>query len=110
MTAEEPREPESYYRVPGIVLAEGPAGPRARIAGTGIEVFEVIGPYLSMDRDAKRLRKRFHWLSPEQLRAALTYYERYRDEIDERLQREDEVDPEEIRRLVQARYGASPRR
>ena len=69
-------------RCPGILFADGPSGRRARIAGTGIDVREVIGAYRSLGRNFARLRKSYHWLSEPQLRAALGYYKAYPDEID----------------------------
>ncbi len=36
------------HRCPGIVFSEGVSGRRARIAGTGIEVWEVIASYKSV--------------------------------------------------------------
>ena len=70
-------------RCPGIVFADGVSGRRARIAGTGIEVWEVISTYRSVDKDFSRLQKAYHWLTEQQLRAAIGYYTAYREEIDE---------------------------
>ena len=72
-------------RIPGIVFADGAAGRRARIAGTGIEVFEVIQQYLNVDRDWGQTQETYHWLTPEQLSAAIAYYTAYPEEIDEWL-------------------------
>ena len=44
-------------RCPGIVFTEGVNGYRIRIAGTGIEVWEVIASYKNVDEDFKRLHK-----------------------------------------------------
>ena len=68
---------------PGIVFADGVSGRRARVAGTGLEVWEVILTYRSVDKDFKRLQKAYHWLTEQQLRAAIGYYTAYRQEIDE---------------------------
>ena len=70
------------HRCPGIVFSEGVSGRRARIAGTGIEVWEVIASYKSVGEDVARLRTAFNWLSELQLRAALGYYRAYPKEID----------------------------
>ena len=70
------------HRCPGIVFTEGVSGRRARIAGTGIEVWEVIANYRSVGEDVARLRTAFNWLSELQLRAALGYYRAYPKEID----------------------------
>ncbi|OGL41254.1 MAG: hypothetical protein A2161_22475 [Candidatus Schekmanbacteria bacterium RBG_13_48_7] len=69
-------------RCPGIVFAEGANGRRARVAGTGIEVWEIIASYQSVGGKFERLKKAYHWLSPEQLRASLVYYSLYGLEID----------------------------
>jgi uncharacterized protein (DUF433 family) len=71
--------------MPGIVFAEGPAGRRARVAGTGVEVFEVIATYRSVDSDWELLKRSYEWLSEDQLQAALDYYAAYPDQIDEWL-------------------------
>jgi uncharacterized protein (DUF433 family) len=74
-------------RCPGIVLAEGVNGRRARVAGTGIEVWEILANYQSLNQDFNRLKKAFHWLTPDHLRAALGYYAAYPEEIDELIDR-----------------------
>lgn len=76
-------EAEKLRRVPGIVFADGPAGRRARIFGTGLEVFEVIEDYLDIGRDRAALDEIYDWLTPAQLDAALAYYTAYPEEIDE---------------------------
>ena len=70
-------------RCPGIVFVDGVSGRRARIAGTGLEVWEVISTYRSVNQDFGRLQKAYHWLTEQQLRAAIGYYAVYREEIDE---------------------------
>lgn len=46
---------------------------RARIAGTGLDVFEVWCVYQHVAQDFIRLRSAFDWLSEAQLRAALAF-------------------------------------
>lgn len=70
-------------RCPGIVFTEGVSGRRAKMGGTGIEVWEIIFTYKSVGKDLKRLKKGYHWLSTEQIRAALSYYSIYPQEIDQ---------------------------
>ncbi len=72
-------------RCPGILFADGPTGRRARLAGTGLEVWEVIATYLSVERDPVRLRQTYPWLSEAHLRAALGYYAAYPHEIERRI-------------------------
>ena len=84
-------------RCPGILFAEGIGGRRARVAGTGIEVWEVIAAYKSMKEDFKRLQKAYHWLSTEQLKAALGYYTVYPREIDRLIQQNEQWTDEKVR-------------
>ena len=84
-------------RCPGILFAEGTGGRRARVAGTGIEVWEVIAAYKSMKEDFKRLQKAYHWLSAEQLRAALGYYTVYPQEIDRLIEQNEQWNEKKVR-------------
>lgn len=78
-------------RIPGILFADSPSGGRlARIAGTGLEVFEVVQAYRSVENSWARLKEAFHWLSDTQFRAALAYAEAYPDEIEERIRRDEQ--------------------
>ena len=77
-------------RCPGIVFASGVSGRRARVAGTGIEVWEVIAQYKSSNRDQKLLQQAFHWLTPGQIKAALGYYAAYPAEIDALIARNEQ--------------------
>jgi uncharacterized protein (DUF433 family) len=76
-------------RCPGILFADGPTGRRARIAGTGLDVWEVIATYKSLENDPARLRRAYHWLSEVQLRAALGYYVAYPEEIEAQIRRNE---------------------
>ena len=69
-------------RCPGIVFVNGVRGKKAKIAGTGLDVWEIIATYKSVNNKFPRLRKAYHWLSDQQLKAAIGYYTAYRDEID----------------------------
>jgi len=69
-------------RCPGIVFADGPMGRRARIEGSGLEVWELVASYLAVGRDEARLRATYHWLTERQILAALGYYRAYPEEID----------------------------
>jgi uncharacterized protein (DUF433 family) len=85
-------------RCPGIVLSEGVSGRRARVAGTGIEVWEIVANYQSLDEDFARLKKAFHWLTSDQLRTALGYYTAYPGEIDELIARNQGWDSQTIKK------------
>ena len=82
-------------RIPGIVFADGPAGRRATVAGTGLDVWEVISTW-KHDEQWTSLRASYDWLTDFQLRSALAYYKLYPDEIDARLAAEERWTPERV--------------
>jgi uncharacterized protein (DUF433 family) len=94
------REAIRMRRVPGIHFVEGVGGTRrAAVAGTGLEVWEVVRTYnKEVGEDYGELRKSYPWLSEPQLRAALSYYELYPDEIEARLELEESWTPERLKR------------
>lgn len=77
---------------PGIYFASEPAGRTAKIAGTGLAVWEVLRDY-GQDQDIERVRQAFGHLSQAQITAAVMYWSRY---------------PEEIRREVEANAALTP--
>lgn len=81
---------------PGIVFTEGTSGRRARIAGTGIEVWEVIATYTGVGEDFSRLQKAYHWLTEQQLRAAIGYYKAYKDEVDRLIKQNEELNKKSV--------------
>jgi uncharacterized protein (DUF433 family) len=91
------REAIRMRRCPGILFAEGTSGRRAGVAGTGIEVWEVIATYKSVKEDFKRLQKAYHWLSGEQIKAALGYYAIYPQEIDRLIEQNEQWNDEKLR-------------
>lgn len=97
MATEALTEAEKMEKVPGIIFADGPAGRRARIAGTGIDVWEVINEHRICGEDRNATAAALDMLTPEQLQAAFEYYAAFPAEIDERLRREAEITPEYIR-------------
>lgn len=76
-----PEQAERMRKVPGILFACGASGVRARIAGTGLEVWELISDYLAEGKDREAVAEIFDWLTPEQIGAAVAYFEAYPDEI-----------------------------
>ena len=76
-------------RCPGIVFTDGVTGRKARVAGTGLEVWEIITTYIGVKQNAKRLQKAYHWLTEQQLRAAIGYYTVYREEIDRQIEQNE---------------------
>jgi uncharacterized protein (DUF433 family) len=81
-----------------VVFGDGPAGRRAVVAGTGLDVWEVVATWQAAAKDFDLLRQNYSWLTGPQLRAALAYYGLYRDEIDARLEREARWTPERVAR------------
>jgi hypothetical protein len=79
---------------PGIVFRAGPTGRRAGLA-RGPDVWEVIADLQRAKRqggaDAVETVVRGTGLSEEQVRLAAAYYDRYPDEVDARIARNDEL-------------------
>jgi uncharacterized protein (DUF433 family) len=87
-------------RGPSILSADGPTGRRARIAGTGLDVWEVIATYRSVCQSFRRLKAAYPQLDEVKLRAALSYYECHPDEIDNRISDNEAWTPQ----TLEARY------
>jgi uncharacterized protein (DUF433 family) len=67
---------------PLVRFAEGPAGRRARLTGTGKDVWEVIATVRDNDGDAAETA-RYLEVPLGLVQAAITYYGAYTDEIDQ---------------------------
>jgi hypothetical protein len=67
---------------PGIYFSDEPAGRVAKVAGTGLGVWEVIRVYNAVKGNAQKLRRWLPHLSTAQLKAATVYYARFPQEID----------------------------
>lgn len=96
MVVELLREAIRARRAPGIVFADGATGRRPVVAGSGLEVWEVVATWKEVGRSYDRLRAAYDWLSEPQLRAALSYYELYTDEVDAWLARESRLTAERV--------------
>ncbi len=72
-------------RCPGITFTDGPTGRRATIAGSGVDVWEVIRTAKTCT-NRRQIKRAFPRLSPSQIEAALTYYDCYPDAIDRRIE------------------------
>jgi uncharacterized protein (DUF433 family) len=83
-------------RCPGITFADGPTGRRAKIAGTGIDIWEFIATFKGLDENYDKLKKTYHWLSDQQIRAALSYYALYPDEIDKKITTNEDIIQEQV--------------
>jgi uncharacterized protein (DUF433 family) len=67
---------------PLVRFAEGPAGRRARLVGTGKDVWEVVAAVRDNGGDAAETA-RYLEIPLGLVQAAITYYGAYRDEIDQ---------------------------
>ena len=80
---------------PGIGFADGPAGRRAVVLGTGLDVSEVVAtirqPGSSVDAAARYLER-----PTSAVRAAVRYYAAFADEIDEVLERQAAIAEREL--------------
>jgi uncharacterized protein (DUF433 family) len=83
-------------QVPGVAFADGATGRRAVVAGTGLDVWELVAAWKSLAEDGDALAAAYPWLSEMQVGAVLAYYGRFRDEIDERLEREERWTAERV--------------
>jgi uncharacterized protein (DUF433 family) len=76
----------------GIEPVEGvlyePLSRRAHVLDTGLEVFEIIRTWQEVEQDWESLTDAYHWLTGDQLRAALGFYAKNTDFVEARLARE----------------------
>lgn len=93
-----PRSQSAEATPCGIRVGDGPTGRRAVVEGTGLDVWEIVATWKAEDRSEEALRRSYPWLTPEQLHAALDYYEHHPEEIDGRLERERRWTPERVAR------------
>lgn len=96
MVVELLREAIRARRAPGIVFVDGATGRRPVVAGSGLEVWEVVATWKEVGRNYDRLRAAYDWLVEPQLRAALSYYELYGEDVDARLEREARLTSERV--------------
>jgi len=66
---------------PGIYFATEPSGRTAKVAGTGLAVWEVMRDVLALGDQEERIKAAFPALSKAQLAAATIYFRRYPEEI-----------------------------
>jgi len=83
-------------RCPGVTFADGPTGRRAKIAGTGIDIWEFIATFKGLGEDYDKLKDAYHWLSDQQIRSALSYYALYPDEIDVKITRNEDITQQHV--------------
>ena len=83
-------------KYPGITFTDGPIGRRTRIAGSGIDVWELIATFRGLKEDYEKLKKAYHWLNDQQVRSALSYYALYPKEIDDLIAKNEKITQDEI--------------
>ncbi len=79
-----------------IVESAGAPPYRARIMGTGLEVWEIVRTYLEVGREWSRLKSSFHWLRESDLVDALEYARQHVAVIDARIQEDYALFPEAL--------------
>jgi len=84
-------------RIPGVVFGDSPSGREALLVGTGLGVHEIVRTYRDVDENWSRLQTAYHWLSEQQLRAALAYAAAYPDDIERLLKLDEAWTPERVR-------------
>jgi uncharacterized protein (DUF433 family) len=97
ITAELLTEAIKMRRCPGIIFVEGATGRRARIEGSGIDVWELISAYHDLKDDLPALKEAFHWLTERQIMAAIGYARTYPDEIEMLIRKNSEWSKENSR-------------
>lgn len=108
MTGELLDEAIRMRRAPGVAFVDGATGRRAVIAGTALDVWEVVATWRNLEEDMDRLEQSYPWLSEMQLRAALGYFRLFPDEIDVRIDREEAWTPERVRQEIPYATPAEP--
>ena len=110
MTGELLDEAIRLRRAPGVAFVDGATGRRAVVAGTALDVWEVVATWRSVEEDWDVLTQSYPWLSEMQLRSALGYYRLYPDEIDARIEREEAWTRERVREELPYAIPADPTR
>jgi uncharacterized protein (DUF433 family) len=89
-------EAVAMRRCPGIAFMDGATGRRAILAGTGLDVWEVVYVYEHLKRNFAELQRAFSHLAEPQLRAALSYAVLYPEDIRRRIAANDAWTPERL--------------
>ncbi len=86
---------DARTRNPVVHTVEGvlyePLSGRAHVLDTGLEVFEIVRTWLEVGQDWRGLTDAYHWLTGDQLNAALDFYQSNPAMVDARLAREREA-------------------
>ncbi len=80
------------FQCPGVIFTNSPSGKRrATLAGTGLDVWEVINICRSYGKNQKKILRDYP-LTETQLNVALNYYELYKNEIDGEIKQNNEAE------------------
>lgn len=93
-----------------IVFAGPPGRRRAAVAGTGVDVWEVVRDFRELRESVSRLARAFDWIPREKLEEALAYAAAHPEEIEERLEREASWTEEAAARAMPWSRGRPARR
>lgn len=85
---------------PGVYFADEPAGREAKVAGTGLGVWEVFRDYLAAGKDEAAVRKALPKLSGAQVKACLLYYGKYPQEIDAAIEENAALSREAVQAMI----------
>src|SRR5690349_21631962 len=94
MSAPMPRPPSEIHHVEGVLYM--PLDGRACVMDTGLEVWEIIRSWKQEGEDWRALTERYHWLTFDDLNAALTFYRLNPEMVDERIAEEFSVSVEDV--------------
>lgn len=86
---------------PQIIQADGPSGQRARLKGSGADIWEIIAT-LKDNRGDRQATAEYLSLKPSQVEAAELYYQDRQGEIDQLIRRNQEEGAQTERDLGQA--------
>lgn len=81
---------------PGIGFADGPAGRRAIVLGTGLDVWELVQS-VRQNRGSMDAVARYLELPVSAVRTAVRYYAAFPTEIDELLERQSRIAERELK-------------
>lgn len=81
---------------PGIYFADEPAGREAKVAGTGLGVWEIIRDYQAEQGNAEEVKEAVPQVGDAGLKAALLYYKKYPEEIDAEIADNAALTPESV--------------
>ncbi|MDQ2934626.1 MAG: hypothetical protein M3R49_06540 [Chloroflexota bacterium] len=76
---------------PGIGFVDGPAGRRAVVVGTGLDVWEMVGTIRQQPAGSAEAAARYLEVPVRAVRAAVRYYAAFPAEIDDLLHRQDAI-------------------